>query len=195
MACSNQAQIIFDIFLQANPASVSSRLHGFQNNLNTILDMLSRSFHSFFLNKHFQWNTLCKIWYQKSTMYLVYNLVVRGHTTVIKEVRRYPTHVYHHFSSCLVWYYTGFISMPSPRRCWQFLINSRWRHLMETFYRLLALCKGNLPVDVDVSFDLCLNKRFSKPSRRPWFEMPSNSLWCHCDIAFLPGVPLINKSQ
>ena len=33
----------------------------------------------------------------------------------------------------------------------------------------------------DVFFDLCLNKRFSKPSRRRWFEMPSRSLWRHCN--------------
>ena len=28
-------------------------------------------------------------------------------------------------------------------------------------------------------FDLCLNKRLSKQSRRQWFEMPSHSLWSH----------------
>ena len=32
----------------------------------------------------------------------------------------------------------------------------------------------------DVFFDLRLNKRLSKPSRRRWFEMPSRSLWRHC---------------
>ena len=34
----------------------------------------------------------------------------------------------------------------------------------------------------DVFFDLCLNKRLSKPSRRHWFETPSRSLWRHCNI-------------
>ena len=29
-------------------------------------------------------------------------------------------------------------------------------------------------------FDLRLNKRLSKPSRRRWFEKPSRSLWRHC---------------
>ena len=33
----------------------------------------------------------------------------------------------------------------------------------------------------DVFFDLCLNKRLRKQSRRRWFETPSCSLWRHCD--------------
>ena len=63
-----------------------------------------------------------------------------------------------------------------------------WRHQMETFSALLALCEGNSPVpsarpvtrSFDVFFDLRLNKRVSKPSRRRWFETPSRSLWRHC---------------
>ena len=31
----------------------------------------------------------------------------------------------------------------------------------------------------DVFFDLCLNKRLSKQSRRRWFETTSRSLWRH----------------
>ena len=64
---------------------------------------------------------------------------------------------------------------------------------METFSMLLALCEGNPPVtcgfpsqrpvmwSFDVFFDLCLNKRLSKQSRCRRFEMPSRSLWCHCN--------------
>ena len=33
----------------------------------------------------------------------------------------------------------------------------------------------------DVSFDLRLNKRLSKQSRRRWFETPSRPLWRHCN--------------
>ena len=33
----------------------------------------------------------------------------------------------------------------------------------------------------DVFFDLRLNKRLSKHSRRRWFEMPSGLLWHHCN--------------
>ena len=61
------------------------------------------------------------------------------------------------------------------------------RHQVETFSALLALCVGNSLVtgefpsqrlvtrSFDVFFDLCLNKRLSKQSRRWRFEMPS--LW------------------
>ena len=68
-----------------------------------------------------------------------------------------------------------------------------WRHQMETFSALLALCMGNSPVtgefpsqwlvtrNFDVFFDLCLNKRLSKQSRRRGFETSSWSLWRHCN--------------
>ena len=63
-----------------------------------------------------------------------------------------------------------------------------WRHQMETFSALLALCAGNSPVtgefppqrpvtrSFDVSFDLRLNKRLSKQSWGWRFETPSWSL-------------------
>ena len=56
-----------------------------------------------------------------------------------------------------------------------------WRHQMETFSALLALCAGNSPVSgefpaqrpvtqsFDVFFDLRLIKRLSKHSRGWWF--------------------------
>ena len=65
-----------------------------------------------------------------------------------------------------------------------------WRHQMEAFSALLALCAGNSPVtgefpthrpvtqSFDVFFDLRLNKRLSKQS---WFESLSRSLWRHCN--------------
>ena len=54
-------------------------------------------------------------------------------------------------------------------------------------YKLVV--DDNLPVtgefpsqrQVTRSFDLHLNKRLSKQSRRWWFETPSRSLWRHCD--------------
>ena len=64
-----------------------------------------------------------------------------------------------------------------------------WRHQMETFSSLLALCAGNSPVtgefpaqrpvtrSFEVFFDLRLNKRLSKQSCGWWFETPSRSLW------------------
>ena len=66
-----------------------------------------------------------------------------------------------------------------------------WRHQMETFSALLALCAGNSPVtgefpakrpvtrSFDVFFDLRLNKRLSKQSWGWWFETLSRPLWRH----------------
>ena len=43
---------------------------------------------------------------------------------------------------------------------------------------------GDRPVtrSFDVFFDLRLNKRLCKQSRRRWFETPSYSLWSHCNV-------------
>ena len=66
-----------------------------------------------------------------------------------------------------------------------------WRHQMETFSALLAICAGNSPVtgefpaqrpvtrSFDVFFDLRLNKRLNKQSRGWWFETLSRPLWRH----------------
>ena len=68
-----------------------------------------------------------------------------------------------------------------------------WRHEMETFTALLAICAGNSPVpsefpaqrpvtrSFDVFFDQRLNKRLSKQSWDWWFKTPSLSLWRNCN--------------
>ena len=65
-----------------------------------------------------------------------------------------------------------------------------WRHQMDTFSALLALCAGHLPVtgefpaqrrSFDVFFDLRPNQQLSKQWRRLLFETPSRSSWRHCD--------------
>ena len=77
-----------------------------------------------------------------------------------------------------------------------------WRHQMETFSALLALCEGNSPFpseflsqrpatrNFDVSFNLRLNKRLSKHLRQQWFK--TRSLWSHCNAGNDMG---INKRQ
>ena len=72
----------------------------------------------------------------------------------------------------------------NSRRIW-------WRHQMETFSALLAICAENSPVpgefptqrpvtlSVDVYFDLRPNKRLSKETWGWWFETPSRPLWRH----------------
>ena len=69
-----------------------------------------------------------------------------------------------------------------------------WRHQMETFSALLAICARNSPVPgefpaqrpVTRSFDVCfylrLNKRLSKQSRGWWFETQSRPLWRHSNV-------------
>ena len=78
---------------------------------------------------------------------------------------------------------------------------SWWRHQMETFSVLLAICAGNSPVtgefsaqrpvtqSFDVFFDLRLNKRLSKQSWWGWwFETLSRPLWRHYNIAYSGGL-------
>ena len=71
-----------------------------------------------------------------------------------------------------------------------------WRHQVETFSALLAICAGNSPVSgefpaqrpvtqsFDIFFDLHLNKRLSKLSWGWWFETLSCPLWRHCNAIF-----------
>ena len=69
---------------------------------------------------------------------------------------------------------------------WLLGMTSWWRHQMETFSALLAICAGNSPVagefptqrpvtwSFDVFFDLRLNKRLSKQWWGWWFETLSH---------------------
>ena len=74
-----------------------------------------------------------------------------------------------------------------PRISW-------WRHQLETFSALLAICAGNSPVpgefptqrpvtrSFDAYFDLRPNKWLSKQSWGWWFETLSCSLWRHRNV-------------
>ena len=71
-----------------------------------------------------------------------------------------------------------------------------WRHQMDAFSVLLAICVGNSPVtgefptqrpvtrSYDVFFDLRLNKRLSKQSWGWWFETPWRPLWRDSNVLF-----------
>ena len=75
----------------------------------------------------------------------------------------------------------------------QLNVNTWWRHQLETFSALLALCAGNSPVtgefpaqrpvtrSFDVFFDLSMNKWLSKQSWGWWSETPSRPSWHHCN--------------
>ena len=86
------------------------------------------------------------------------------------------------------------------------ILKTWWRHQMEPFSALLALCDGNSPVtgefpsqrpvtrSFDVFFDLRMNKRLSKQSRGWWFEAPSRPLWRHCnEISRYHALPQLYK--
>ena len=74
---------------------------------------------------------------------------------------------------------------------------SWWRHQMETFSALLAICAGNSPVpgefptqrpvtrSFDVYFDLRPNKWLGKQSWGWWFETLSCSLWRHRNVIMI----------
>ena len=73
------------------------------------------------------------------------------------------------------------------------IMKSWWRHQMETFLALLALCAGNSPVIDEFPsqrpvawrfqdfVDLRPNKRLSEQWCVWGVEMPLRSLWRHCD--------------
>ena len=73
-------------------------------------------------------------------------------------------------------------------RAWRFVLPGMpwWRHQMETFFALLALCAGNSPVTgefpaqkpVTRSFDVFLIPAWINGW---WFETPSRPLWRHCN--------------
>ena len=76
-----------------------------------------------------------------------------------------------------------------------------WRHQMETFAALPALCEGNPPArggfhsqkpvvrSFDVFFDPRLNRRLSNQSKHRWFSTPLRSLWRHCN-----GTSIMNST-
>ena len=85
--------------------------------------------------------------------------------------------------------YTSYITRAGS--CAMMTSSTWWRHQMETFSALLAICAGNSPVpgdfptqrpvtrSFDVYFDLRPNKWLSKQSWGWWFETLSCSLWRH----------------
>ena len=118
--------------------------------------------------------------------------------TIISVLSTIPLQYFAHATTawCSTWNNIVAIIHPElpwePKKCpyiW-------WRHQMETFSALLAICAGNLPVtgefpaqrpvtrSLDVLFDLRLNKRLSKQWWGWWFGTPLCPLWRHCMFCF-----------
>ena len=86
---------------------------------------------------------------------------------------------------------------PCRKECTRSLEYSWWRHQIETFSALLAICAGNSPVpgeypaqrpvtrSFDVFFDLRLNKQLSRQSGGWWFEMLPRPLRRHSNVMVL----------
>ena len=103
--------------------------------------------------------------------------------------------VFTFFRRCLPHYYThihtGTLIDPHLTSVSVQIPITWWRHQIETFSALLAICAGNSPVpgefptqrpvtrSFDVFFDVRPNKQLSKQSWGWWFETLSPSLWRH----------------
>ena len=96
------------------------------------------------------------------------------------------------FMSCLLGSLSKSLFGLRTKKPSKIYITSWWHHQAETFSALLSLCAvtGEFPSQrpvtrsSDVFFDLCLKKRLSKQSWGWWFETPSRSLWCHCNMCW-----------
>ena len=113
----------------------------------------------------------------------------------------HPRHVYHMVVSQLI---MSLLTLPNDTTMFEWhahgmetiwtivLWRTRWRHQMETFSALPAICAGNSPFNgefpaqrpvtrsFDGVFDMRLNKQLSKQSWGWWFETPSRPLWRYC---------------
>ena len=84
---------------------------------------------------------------------------------------------------------------------------SWWRHQMEIFSALLAICAGNSPVtgefptqrpvtqSFDVYFDLRPKERLSKQWCGWWFETLSRSLWRHRNVNGMRSMQNAHNNQ
>ena len=117
---------------------------------------------------------------------------------IIKATKRVPTYLITSAKKCVqVDFNLNLVALITRGRVFTMIkfptiaIRPWWRHQMETFSALLAICVGNSPVpgefptqrpvtrSFDVFFDLRPNKRLSKQPWGWWSETPSSSLWRH----------------
>ena len=120
-----------------------------------------------------------KWWHFRFNIQTLKNAILIQPTNTIHFVKSY----FYTMMSFVVFYH-------STRSC---SFHSWWRHQMETFSALLAICVGNSRVpgefpaqrpvtrSFDVFFDLRLNKRLSKQFWGWGFEMLPPLLWRQCN--------------
>ena len=140
--------------------------------------------------------------YQQLTSMMKHNHI--GLIQHCLQIQNYYSHEWAHIFSS--WHVAAITISSSTRSCrgsfykaiqiYRWGKQSRdiwWRHQMETFSELLALCAGNSPVSgefpaqrpvtrtFEVFFDLRPNTLWTKQWWGWWLETPSRSLWRHCN--------------
>ena len=135
----------------------------------------------------------CHTWYGVMTRLYAWHSKMAWHITF--NTNKYPKQV--SLDNALD-HTPGFCRMMSTANIW-------WRHQMETFSALLAICAGNSPVtgafpaqrpvtrSFDAFFDLRLNIRLSKQSWGWWFETLSCPLCRHCNETMWYPVALAKR--
>ena len=131
----------------------------------------------------------------------IYRVITAPHCSAW-DIARVDLTFYHYsfislFNFGKLWYALGWccFTFPYAINIWCYTAigcdMSWWRHQMETFSALLAICAENSPASGEfpahrpvtrsfhVFFDLCLNKRLRKQSWGWWFETSSRPLWRH----------------
>ena len=126
------------------------------------------------------WNKNAKLFIQENA----FENVVCEMATIFSQPQ-YVKSSLHKPLHCCIWYCVIFHRVKTVSEV------SWWRHQMETFSALLAICAGNSPVhgefpaqrpvtrNFDVYFDMHPNNRLSKQSWGWWFETQSRPLWRH----------------
>ena len=141
-------------------------------------------------------NTNFSNYCHETTIYIVYRDVKMYYHLLSNEADMVPNGIgTRWFCSLQLIGWLSVSSLAPGRFGTQFYIvlSAWWRHQIETFYALLAICAGNSPVPgefptqrpvtrgFDVFFDLRLNKPLSKQWWCWWFETLSRPLWRHCN--------------
>ena len=113
---------------------------------------------------------------------------------VLAESTSENVEIYFHFLSLLNKQMSQVFKSVLLEDNYPFIMRTWWRHQIETFSALLAICAGNSPVpgefpaqrplmrSFDVFFDLRLNKRLSKQSWGWWFKSLLRLLWRHSNV-------------
>ena len=124
------------------------------------------------------------MWLAENRNFILWKVTPQRYSNVQADALCWPRPDLIHADALYSWIYSHLV-------VWYF--TTWWRHQMEIFSALLAICAGNSPVpgefpaqrpvtrSFDVFFDLRLNKQLSK---QPWgwlFEKPSRPLWRHCN--------------